>query len=463
MNRAFEINFDGLVGPTHNYSGLSYGNVASMQFEKAISNPKNAALQGLAKMKILLSLGLKQGILPPQERPFVPILRSLGFYGTDAEALQKAWNTDPSLLLACSSASAMWTANAATVSPSADSYDRRVHFTPANLINKFHRSFESSTTGPLLHQIFNHQAYFAHHYPLPLHSDFSDEGAANHTRFCRSFGEPGVQLFVYGRPTTDTSLPKNFPARQTEKASQAIVRLHRLAPEGVVFAQQNPEAIDAGVFHNDVISVGHQNIFLYHEKTFVNTENVIAQLKQKIESRCQVPFIPIQVKESEIALAEAVKTYLFNSQLVTLPDQSVVLIAPEECQRSESVRAFLQRIAEDQQYPINQIIFQDIRESMQNGGGPACLRLRVVLNKIELEAMHPHVLLTEELYQILVRWVEKHYRDRLVPTDLADPQLLKEGQEALDELTQILHLGSIYPFQRIAMHSQPPPLPEKRS
>ena len=27
---AYEVNFDGLVGPTHNYAGLSYGNVASL-------------------------------------------------------------------------------------------------------------------------------------------------------------------------------------------------------------------------------------------------------------------------------------------------------------------------------------------------------------------------------------------------------------------------------------------------
>lgn len=462
MNRAFEVNFDGLVGPTHNYSGLSYGNIASMLNQKSASNPKKAALQGLAKMKTLVSLGLKQGILPPHERPFLPIIRSLGFYGTDAEIIQKAWKTDPSILLAASSASFMWAANAATVSPSADSYDKRVHFTPANLVSKFHRSFESSTTGALLLRIFNHQAYFSHHFPLPFNQDYADEGAANHTRFGKSFDEPGIQLFVYGRSTKQKELTQRFPARQTEEASKALARLHRLDPEATLFAQQNPEAIDAGVFHNDVISVGHQNVFLYHEKAFVDTQSVIDQLRTRLESRCKVPLIAIEVKESQISLQEAVKTYLFNSQIVSLPDQTMALIAPQECQDSATVSAFLKSLLEDKSHPIRQVIYQDLRESMQNGGGPACLRLRVPLNRTEFDAMLPQVLLTDDLYVKLVQWIEKHYRDHLILEDLADRNLLEEAYHALDELTKILNLGPIYNFQRMSMRSSPPPLPEKR-
>jgi succinylarginine dihydrolase len=460
---SMEINFDGLIGPTHNYSGLSYGNVASMQHGALTSNPKKAALQGLAKMHTLMSLGIKQAILPPHERPFLPILHALGFMGTDTEVLEKAWKIDPKILMACSSAACMWTANAATVSPSADSNDERVHFTPANLINKFHRSFEASTTGLILFRIFNHPAYFAHHHPLPYHSDFSDEGAANHTRFCKTFDQPGIQLFVYGRSVSAQNqvLPTKFPARQTDEASKALARLHRLSPSRTVFAQQHPDAIDAGVFHNDVISVGHQNVYLYHERAFVNTAEVIQQLKNLMETHCQTPLIALEVKEGEITLQEAVRTYLFNSQIVTLSDQTMVLIAPQECQDSPDVHQFMQNLIENKNQPIRKVIYQDIRESMQNGGGPACLRLRVALKKREYEAMFPHVLLTEELYQKLVQWVEKNYRDQLLPKDLADPQLLKEVRQALDELTHLLQLGSIYPFQRVT--GPPPKLPEKRS
>jgi len=457
------MNFDGLVGPTHNYSGLSYGNVASMEHGQLASNPKKAALQGLAKMHTLMSLGIEQAILPPQERPFLPILHSLGFTGSETEILEKAWKTDPKIVMACSSAACMWAANAATVSPSADSNDERVHITPANLITKFHRSFEASTTGLILYRIFNHPAYFAHHYPLPYHPDYADEGGANHTRFCRTFDQPGIHLFVYGRSLDNQNqvLPKKFPARQTDEASKSIARLHRLSPSRIVFAQQNPDAIDAGVFHNDVISVGHQNVFLFHERAFVNTKDVIHQLQNLMEAHCQIPMIPLEVKESEVTLEEAVKTYLFNSQIATLADQTMALIAPQECKNSSSVSAVLQKLIENKNQPIRQVIYQDIRESMQNGGGPACLRLRVVLKKREYDAMNPHVRLTEELYQKLVQWVEKHYRDQLLPKDLADPQLLKEGRQALDELSNLLQLGPIYSFQR--MTGPAPPLPEKRS
>ncbi len=448
---SFELNFDGIVGPTHNYSGLSFGNVASMEHGQLISNPKQAALQGLAKMHTLMQLGIKQGVLPPQERPFIPFLHSLGFIGTEKDILKRAWKCDPKFVMAASSAACMWVANAATVSPSADSDDVKVHFTPANLLSKVHRSFEAATTGFLLYRIFNDPSYFVHHHPLPYHEDFADEGAANHTRLCKTFDQPGIQLFVYGKKVGEHFQPKKFPARQTEEASKALSRLHRLSPSKIVFAQQNPLAIDAGVFHNDVISVGHQQVFLYHEEAFVNTDEVVENISRKMEESCKTSLIAIKVKSNEISLEEAVKSYVFNSQIVTLSDQTMCLIAPKECQNFPRVFSFLEELVQNQQQPIRKVIYQELRESMQNGGGPACLRLRVALKKKEFEAIHKPIILTDELYQHLVKWIEKHYRDHLAPQDLADPQLLDQGRQALDELTRILQLGSIYSFQRMPM------------
>ena len=439
MNRpAFEMNFDGLVGPTHNYSGLSYGNTASMQHAQQLSSPKNAALQGLEKMRLLQKLGIKQGILPPHERPCIPILRTLGFVGKEEEIIAKAWKEEPAIFLNACSASPMWAANAATVSPSADSKDERVHFTPANLISNFHRSFEAITTGYSLFRIFNHPGYFAHHPPLPYQPDYADEGAANHTRLCKEFGGQGVQLFVYGK-----QLDKGFPARQSEPSSTAMTRLHRLRSEHVLYAEQNPRAIQAGVFHNDVISLGHQNVFLFHEHAFVETDRVIDELQKRMPE-----IICLRVADKEISLEEAVKTYLFNSQIVTLEDQSMVLIASKECEDSQIVHAFLQNLINDKSQPIRKVIYCNIRESMQNGGGPACLRLRVVLTKQEYQAIHHGVELTDTLYHSLVAWVNQHYRDRLFPSDLADPLLFNEGREALDELSRILNLSPFYSFQK---------------
>lgn len=445
--KAFEVNYDGLVGPTHNYAGLSVGNVASTSNAKLISNPKEAAKQGLRKMKALHDLGLKQGVLAPQERPDTYTLRRLGFTGTDAEVVAKAAKQAPVILTACFSASSMWTANAATVSPSADTANGKVHFTAANLANKFHRSLEPETTARVLKAIFSDDRHFEHHRHLPTVDHFGDEGAANHTRFCRAYGEPGVEFFVYGKHAFDPSqpAPRKFPARQTYEASAAVARLHGLSEERAVFAQQNPEVIDAGVFHNDVISVGNQNVLFHHEKAFVRTQQVFDELRRKFG---EGEFHFVEVKDSQVSVQDAVKSYLFNSQLVTLPAGEMAIIAPEECRNTPAVWAFLQELTAGKGTPIREVKIHDVKQSMMNGGGPACLRLRVELNEAELKASNPAVLMDDELFSRLNDWVDRHYRDRMSQDDFADPKLITEVRTALDELTQLLNLGSVYPFQR---------------
>ena len=445
-----EINFDGLVGPTHHYGGLSYGNLASMSHEYSPSNPKAAAKQGLAKMAVLMRLGIGQGLFPPHERPNLPFLRNLGYSGENAEILKHVRQQSPLLLSVCCSSAGMWTANTATICPSADTTTPQVHLTPANLISTLHRSLEPEFNEQLLKKIFSNPKYFVHHHPLLSHLDFADEGAANHTRFCRSYGEPGVHLFVFGRHAFDKkqSHPLLYPARQTLEASQAITRLHQLPPNRVVFAQQHPCLIDKGVFHNDVIAVGNQLVFFYHEKAFLETTQVIQSLKEKIQATCQADLICLQVLEEQVPVQEAITSYLFNSQLVTLPNQTMALIAPIECQQVKNIQTYFKQLLSDSSHPIKQIIYQDLRQSMQNGGGPACLRLRIVLTAEEKVHVHPQVLLTENLYLQLEKWIDKHYRDHLQLLDLADPHLLLETQQALDELTQILQLGSIYTFQK---------------
>lgn len=452
MTKAFEVNFDGLVGPTHNYAGLSFGNVASLNNKTSLSNPKEAALQGLHKMRALSQLGLKQAIIPPQERPDFSILKELGFDGDIGTILQKVKKENPELLSAIWSASSMWTANAATVSPSFDSADRKVHFTPANLSSKFHRSIEPNFTSKILKKLFSNPRYFSHHSPLPAGLFFSDEGAANHTRLSDQYQNPGVQLFVFGRKSFKSISqiePKKFPARQTFEASQAIARLHQLGSNQVIFAQQNPDAIDAGVFHNDVASVGNLNVLLYHEEAFLNSKEVMSELKEKFNKITSSELKAIQVPTSAIRIDQAVQSYLFNSQLLMLPTDpnSMVLVAPTECQEIREVHQYLTALTQDSSQPIREVKFFDLRQSMRNGGGPACLRLRVILEIEELKEVHPNIFLDEDLYQKLITWVKKYYRDRLEESDLLDLKLVEETRTALDELTQILNLGSIYPFQ----------------
>ena len=394
-----------------------------------------------------MDMGFVQGVLAPQERPDVAALRSLGFGGTDAQVIQKAAKDAMPLLVASCSASSMWVANAATVSPSADTADGRVHFTAANLNCKFHRSIEHPTTSRVLGAMFADPQYFAHHAALPAVAQFGDEGAANHTRFCRDYGEAGVEFFVYGRSAFDSRYPapQKYPARQTLEASQAVARLHGLSEAGVVFAQQNPAVIDQGVFHNDVIAVGNGELLFHHEDAFLNTDQVLAELHGKLQAR-GAQFQSICVPRDQVAVEDAVRSYLFNSQLLSRADGSMLLIVPEECRSNPRVWQYLQSLTACGG-PVREVKVFDLKQSMQNGGGPACLRLRVALKETELAAVNPGVIMTPALYGTLTRWVSKHYRDALRESDLADPQLLLECRTALDELTQILKLGAVYPFQ----------------
>ncbi|MBU1435830.1 MAG: N-succinylarginine dihydrolase [Gammaproteobacteria bacterium] len=443
----FEANFDGLVGPTHNYAGLSVGNVASLNNAKNSSNPKQAALQGLQKMKALSDLGMVQGVLAPQERPDVYTLRRLGFCGSDAEVIAKAAKQAPAVFRAVCSASSMWTANAATISPSKDTQDGKIHFTPANLTNKFHRSLEPETTGRILQAMFKDEQHFAHHKHLPDNDHFGDEGAANHTRLCSEYGAKGVELFVFGRYAFDYNkpAPRNFPARHTFEACEAVSRLHGLSDDKVVYIQQSPEVIDQGVFHNDVIAVGNQNVLFYHQQAFVDSTQKLDEVRRKFGDATELHLI--EVLDHEVTVQQAIQTYLFNTQVITLPSGEMAIIAPTECRDHPQVSAYLEQLT-GRGTPIRQVHYYDVKQSMRNGGGPACLRLRVAMSELEHQAVNQNVLLTDKLFQRLNQWVNTHYRDQISEADLADPLLLNESRTALDELTQILQLGAVYQFQR---------------
>ncbi len=446
MQTAREFNFDGLVGPSHNYAGLSFGNVASSDNVKSESNPKQAALQGLAKMRSLAARGFAQALLPPQARPNFRLLRTVGFGGSDAHVLARAYKEAPVILACAYSASSMWTANAATVSPSADTADGRIHFTSANLNSKLHRAHEHEQSGRFLRAIFKQEHHFVVHDALPSTPAFGDEGAANHTRLCGAHGDRAVEVFVYGRVEFDTAAPAplRFPARQTLEASQAVARLHGLSSPSTVYLQQDSGVIDQGVFHNDVIAVGNGNVLFYHQQAFLDEFAALSALERAMAG-IGVELCLVRVASTEISVQDAVSSYLFNSQLLSKADGKMALVVPRECQENQTVARYLQGLLESGG-PVDELIQFDLRQSMRNGGGPACLRLRVVLSDAEALAMHQGVIMTEALYGQLVAFVEKHYRDRLVAADLADPTLAIEVNTALEELASILGLPGLYDF-----------------
>tara|TARA_Y100000589_G_scaffold319924_1_gene349116 strand:- start:287 stop:1366 length:1080 start_codon:yes stop_codon:yes gene_type:complete len=356
--------------------------------------------------------------------------------GDDKEILKEAASTDLVLLAQACSASCMWTANAATISPSSDTNDGRVHLTPANLIAQFHRSIETSQTARALKAAFPDTSMFAHHDPLPASTQFGDEGAANHTRLATTKGF--AHLFVYGaehrRP--DAARPTRFPARQTLEASEAVARRHGVG--NPIFIQQNPDVIDQGVFHNDVISVGTGRVLLYHEQAFLDNDRTM----ERIAGLLGDDFTPLMVSEDMVSVDDCVSTYLFNSQLLERADGSMILVAPIECRENQSVHDLCRKWCEEDN-PIQAVEWMDVRESMHNGGGPACLRLRVPLNERERAAVHPSLVLTPSRADQLETWIQKWYPESLHPEQLSDPNLYDQCHAAMAELEQLLEFPII--------------------
>ncbi|MDA3039813.1 MAG: N-succinylarginine dihydrolase [Actinomycetota bacterium] len=436
---ANEVNFDGIVGPTHNYAGLSFGNRASMKSAGAPSNPRLAARQGLAKMRILHELGPAQGVLPPPQRPDPTALGGLGVgHLAPVDALTQLSAVSPALLATAMSASSMWAANAATVSPSADCADGRVHLTPANLVSTAHRSFESVQTRSMLSRVFADPERFVVHDALPAAAAFADEGAANHSRLARSHCEAGVEMFVFGaEPGEAPTL--GFPRRQSRLASALVARSHGLAADRTMLVRQSPVAIDSGAFHNDVVAVANESVLFAHEGAFADRDAVRRDLPEWVEL--------IEVPEAEVPLDDAIASYLFNAQLLTVPSGRMLLVAPGEVAETPSTGRYVEQLVASSG-PIGEVRIVDLRQSMRNGGGPACVRLRVVLTESEQAALSGRVIVDDTSLDALEGWVDRHYRDELRPDDLRDHQFIDETCRALDELTQLLDLPELYPFQR---------------
>ena len=411
-----EINFDGIIGPSHNYAGLSFGNLASTRNAGHVSQPRAAALQGVEKIRSNLRLGLAQGIFLPLPRPNRAWLADLGTTIDEAE---------PALAANALSASAMWAANAATISPAPDTTDGRCHLTVANLRTMAHRSHEWPATLAQLQLAFANDA-FAVHGPVP--PAFGDEGAANHMRLAPSHGEPGLEIFVYGVSGGA------FPARQHIEASKAIARRHGLDPERTLFAAQSEEAIAAGAFHNDVVAVANERVLFTHELAFSDRDAVYSACERAVAG-----FELVEVPAGEVPLADAVSSYLFNAQLVTPPDGETTLIVPEEARETPSVWDWIERHLAGNG-PIRRVEVVDVRQSMANGGGPACLRLRVVADPATID---PRFLVDEASLDRMAEVIAREWPEEIDRRELRDPDLIRDIEDARTALLAALDLSEL--------------------
>ncbi len=412
-----EINFDGIIGPSHNYAGLSLGNIASSINAGAASQPRAAALQGVEKMHANLRLGLAQGFFMPLDRPNTAWLAGLA---TDME------HAEPHIRAAAFSASAMWAANAATVSPAPDTADGRCHLSAANLLTMAHRSHEWHGTLAQLKLAFSDEQHFAVHAAVP--PPFGDEGAANFMRLCPSHGEAGIEIFVYGKAGGP------FPARQHIESSKAIARAHRLDPAKTLFVQQSEIAIAAGAFHNDVVAVANERVLFTHEQAFEFPDQTYADIKRLMPD-AEIIIVPAD----HISLADAIQSYLFNAQLVTLPTGGMALILPSEAEANERVWSWLSEMVAGNG-PIRELVPVDVRESMANGGGPACLRLRVVADPATVDA---RFIANESKLDQIAGVIAAHWPETITPDQLGDARLIRQIQNARAELLQACDLTEL--------------------
>lgn len=412
-----EINFDGIIGPSHNYAGLSVGNLASSHNAGAPSYPRAAALQGIEKMRANLRLGLAQGFFMPLDRPNQNWLSGLS---TDMQS------AEPHIRAAAFSASAMWAANAATVSPAPDTADGKCHLSAANLLTMAHRSHEWSGALAQLKLAFADAAHFAVHGPVP--APFGDEGAANFMRLCRKHGDAGIEIFVYGKSGGP------FPARQHIEASKAIARAHRLNTGKTLFVQQSEVAIAAGAFHNDVVAVANEHVLFTHEQAFEHPEQSYADIKRLLPE-AEIIIVPAD----RVSLADAIQSYLFNAQLVTLPDGGMALILPSEAQDNARVWGWLSEMVAGNG-PIRTLVPVDVRQSMANGGGPACLRLRVVADPATVD---PRFIANEDKLDQIASVVAAYWPESIVPDQLGDASLIDQVRAARTALLTMCDLTAL--------------------
>lgn len=436
--RLIEANVDAIPGPTHLFSGLGVGNLASKEHRETPSHPRRAALENLRKAELVASLGIPQFVWLPPRRPVVDLLSDSGFHGSTLEQVESAYRHAPQILHASLSSAFMWAANSGTFSPAVDCGDGCSHFTPANLISSLHRSTECKERASDIAVLFSEVEPIVVHAPLPRLVPMRDEGAANHMRLSDASGMRAINVFIYGvddRNSNTIGQPKFYP-RQTRSSVEAIARLHQLDPDATVMIQQHPAAISAGAFHNDVIATSHRNLLVYHEKAF-QSEAVVEEIHERFTQIVGDTLVSVRVSESELPLGEAVKSYLMNSQILTPdPDQSrMVLVSPKQCESNAAARGVIEQLIRDPDCPIEQVHFVSLDQSMSGGGGPACVRLRLPLPQQALEAIPARAYrLTEDLTARLRGAIEQFYPERIMLQDFLDPNTLRQASVAWEAL-----------------------------
>ena len=406
---------DTIIGPTYHYGGLALGNTHSLDHKHVVANPKKAALQGLSKMKLLRDHGISQYVLPAYVRDYKGLVQ--GYYnnqGDFEDNLKRLYDENLDIFSSFFSASSAWLANAWTMTPSIDSSDGRYHVSPASLNACFHRQLDVKQTIAILTNRLCSKTYITCHHPSP----FFDEGAANMIRL--SAGGKGLYLFVSG--SSDT---KRFKSRHDKRSWQRLVSQHQLDPDYVIYLTQHPDAIDAGVFHNDVISFGVDDLLVVHENAFVDQPNYCDTILERYFSCFGTDLTLIQIPDSILPLKDAVNSYFFNSQLVRKDDNRYLLLVPSRCKGLPVMDYFVSIVAKKWESQL-EIMVCDVEESIKNGGGPACLRNSMDVYDDPKLIFDDRYLFTLEKYDDFVRLVNQYYPSSLELNDFLSVSFLND-------------------------------------
>jgi len=147
----------------------------------------------------------------------------------------------------------------------------------------------------------------------------------------------------------------------------------------------------------------------------------------------------VEVPASDVPLADAIRSYLFNAQLVTPPDGQPTLIVPSEARETPTVWRWLeQHVAGNG--PIRRVEVVDVRQSMANGGGPACLRLRVVADPATVD---PRFLVDERKLDLIGGVIARTWPEQIHHEELQQPALIADIERARAALLDALELTEL--------------------
>ena len=366
-----QVFIDCMPGPTNHFGGHAFGNMASMTAKGQHSNPKKAALEWIEKINKLKKIGAYQLILPPHRRPLAHYLKH-----PQLNELSSGF---------------IWMANAGHFIPNSDTSKRYHQFIPANMNATYHRKYEHMFNTYWIKQILKNIPHQLHG---PLSSD--DEGAANTVRLWNK--DIGIHVAVYGHKNT------HFPSRQNEDSIKELQEKTNILT--LFKLQQKSIAIDHGVFHNDVICFGFKNTLFCHEHAFENQNEKLNNLKKIFHQKTNENLTIIEIKESELTLDECISTYLFNSQVI-IQKNNIILLCPSTVKRNNKSLSITNQW--QQKGYFSDVQYIDIKSSLMNGGGPACLRLCMYLNGNEIKKIPKQFWASENKIKELTKFINTEY------------------------------------------------------